>query len=80
MEVKLQKWGNSYGIRIPITLLKALNLKANDIIDIIQENDRIIVSKSKNNKVSLADKFKDYNGKNLSKEFEWNKAIGKEIW
>ena len=27
MEVRLQKWGNSDGIRIPSVILKTLNLK-----------------------------------------------------
>ena len=34
MEAKLQKWGNSDGIRIPNSFLKLLNLKTNDILDI----------------------------------------------
>ena len=33
MEAKLQKWGNSDGLRIPSSFLKALNLKTNDIDD-----------------------------------------------
>ena len=34
MEIKLQKWGNSVGIRIPSSVLKSFNLKENDIIDL----------------------------------------------
>ena len=34
MESRLQKWGNSDGIRIPSSFLKALNLKKNDIVEI----------------------------------------------
>ena len=44
MEVKLQKWGNSYGIRIPSAILKSLNLKQNDIILLEQIDDRIVMS------------------------------------
>ena len=33
MELKLQKWGNSYGIRIPSTFLKSLNIKVNACIE-----------------------------------------------
>ena len=80
MEVILQKWGNSDGIRIPSTLLKALNLKTNDKIELVQDGDRIIISKSKNKNISLAQLFKEYNGENLVKEFEWDETRGKEIW
>ena len=80
MKVILQKWGNSDGIRIPSSLLKALNLKTNDRIELIQDGDKIIISKSKNKNISLAQLFKEYNGENLTKEFEWDEPRGKEIW
>lgn len=80
MEVRLQKWGNSLGIRIPSNLLKSLNLKVNDNIELIQEDDKIIISKSKNKKIFLEQLFKEYNGKNLTKEFEWDESVGREIW
>ena len=80
MEIRLQKWGNSDGIRIPSTILKALNLKTNDKVELIQEEDRIIITKSKNKKISLEERFKKYNGENLTKEFVWDEPVGKEIW
>jgi len=79
MEARLQKWGNSDGIRIPSNILKSLNLKTNDRVELIQEEDKIIISKSKT-KISLAEKIKVYQGENLSKDFEWDEARGKEIW
>ena len=80
LEAKLQKWGNSLGIRIPSSLLKALNLKNNDQVDINYEDDKIVISKSKNNKISLEERFKEYKGENLAKEFNWDLPRGKEIW
>ncbi len=80
MEVKLQKWGNSQGFRIPSSFLKSLNIKPNDFLEIFQEEDRIIISKSKNRKISLERRFKEYNGENLTKDFVWDNAVGKEIW
>ena len=80
MEARLQKWGNSQGIRIPSSLLKALNLKTNDKIELIQEDDKIIISKSKNSKISLEKLFNEYNGENHAKDFEWDHSKGREIW
>lgn len=80
MEAKLQKWGNSNGIRIPNTILKTLNLKTNDKVIIEQVDDKIIISKSNKKKISLAKLFKEYNGENPSKEFEWDEQVGREIW
>ncbi len=80
MEARIQKWGNSAGIRIPSSILKSLNIKTNDILDIAQEDDRIIISIPKKKKISLEDRFKEYHGKNLAKEFSWDENVGKEIW
>lgn len=79
MDVKLQKWGNSLGIRIPKSLLSSLNFKENDILKIEQVDNKFVVSKSNKKKVSLKQLFSQYKGDNLSKEFEWDENIGREI-
>lgn len=80
MEARVQKWGNSLGIRIPSQLLKTLNLKTNDKVELTEEDDRIIISKSKNDKISLKKLFDEYDGENLAKEFYWDESVGREIW
>ena len=80
MEARVQKWGNSAGIRIPSSILKSLNIKTNDILNIIQEDDKIIISIPKKKKISLSDRFNEYNGKNLAKDFSWDENIGRELW
>ena len=80
MEARIQKWGNSSGIRIPSSILKSLNIKNNDILNIEQEEDKIIISIPKKKKISLEEKFKEYHGKNLAKEISWDEAVGREIW
>ena len=80
MEARLQKWGNSDGIRIPSNILKALNLKTNDTINLEQVEDKIVISKKAKSKMSLAEKFREYHGENLAKEFSWDNKKGKEIW
>ena len=80
MEARLQKWGNSVGIRIPHSILKELNLQINDLINIERVEDRIVITKQINPKISLAERFANYHGENLVKEFEWDEPRGKEIW
>lgn len=60
METKIQKWGNSYGIRIPNMILKTLNIKADDLLVMENVDGKIVISKIKKNKVSLKDKFDNY--------------------
>ena len=40
MEIRIQKWGNSDGIRIPSSILKSLNIKTNDILNIEEVNKK----------------------------------------
>ena len=80
MEARLQKWGNSVGIRIPHSILKELNLKINDLISIEKVENKVIITKQINPKISLKDKFREYNGANLAKDFSWDEAKGREIW
>jgi antitoxin MazE len=80
MEVKLQKWGNSLGIRLPKNILDSLGFKENDVLIIQQVDDKFVVSKSRNKKISLKELFQQYDGENLTKEFAWDDVKGKEIW
>jgi len=34
MEVKIAKWGNSNGVRIPASILKELNIEENEPYDV----------------------------------------------
>ena len=79
MESRLQKWGNSDGIRIPSSFLKTLNLKTNDIVNIVQEEDKIIISVPKKKKISLKERFEKFNG-TYENDFSWYEPVGKEIW
>ena len=80
MEIRLQRWGNSDGVRIPAVLLKSLNIRTNDKLNIELVDDKIVISKSNKEKISLKELFDKYNGENLAKEYEWDEAVGKEIW
>lgn len=80
MEIRIQKWGNSDGIRIPKSILKSLNVKTNDVLNIEQQDEKIIITIPKKKKISLAERFKNYNGDNLAKDFSWDESVGKEIW
>ena len=80
MEVRIQKWGNSSGIRIPSNILKSLNLKNNDRVELVEEEGRIIIRKVEKEKISLEERFANYQGENLAKDFVWDEPKGREIW
>ena len=80
MEVRIQKWGNSFGIRIPSSILKSLDIKDNDLLTIEEKDEKIVITKSKKNKISLVKRFNEYKGEDLTGSFSWDKPVGKEIW
>lgn len=80
MESRIQKWGNSNGIRIPKVFLDALNLKKDDLVEITKEEDRLIITKSVKSKETLQERIARYDGPNLCEEFEWDEAVGRELW
>ena len=81
MQVTIQKWGNSQGIRIPKAFLEALGMMENDLVELNRVDDNIVISKVRNdNELTLDDIFKDYDGKSAAEEYDGGSPVGKEIW
>ena len=82
MEVlRVQKWGNSQGIRLPKKILKDLGIDINDKIEIRLNDGEIILRKVKKY-IDLDDLFKDYKGdyREDFAEFEFfGEAQGREF-
>ncbi len=85
MEIKLQKWGNSDGIRIPSNILKSLNIKTNDRLRIYEEDDKIVIYKISKDYLTIEERIEEY--KNLPEsekgnieKYDWQEDIGLEKW
>lgn len=71
LQTTIQKWGNSQGIRIPKAFLEALNMMENDLVELNRVDNNIIITKVKTKKeLTLEEIFKDYNGENITEEFD----------
>lgn len=81
MAYRVQKWGNSNGVRIPKVYLEALRIKSGDPINIVRDENKIIITKAEREKASLKQRIKKYVGSDVDdEEFTWDEAKGKEIW
>ena len=78
MEAKIQKWGNSLGIRIPMNVIRGLSLRNGSIVDIVEESDRLIIRPIE--KPALDDLLNDIIEENLHSEIDFGKAEGNEVW
>ena len=78
MAAKIQKWGNSVGVRIPKIIMEKANLSVNSEIEIECRNQRIIIF-SKKKPIQLKDLLSQITRKNLHAE-DNHPGVGKEIW
>lgn len=80
MTTTIQRWGNSQGIRIPKYILEAVNLKENESIDIVTDEEKIVITKSVKRRKSIEELFADYHEEYKPIVLDWGKPEGKEIW
>ena len=80
MVTKLQKWGNSQGIRIPKEILNEISLNEGDNVDISASGNTIVIRRMYQplKKISLEELFKNSNIKQT--EENWGDPVGKEEW
>src|SRR5690554_1825313 len=81
MTTKIQKWGNSQGIRLPKYLLESIDWKDNEQINIKTEEGKIILEKTiKEKRKNIKELFAEFDDQYTPIDIDWGKPIGKEIW
>ena len=78
MSVKIQKWGNSLGVRIPKTVIKKVNLSENSEVEIESKSGTIVIFPAKK-EYSLDALLDQITKSNLHSEEEF-KTEGNEVW
>lgn len=78
MSCKLQKWGNSLGVRIPKSIIEKTNLAENDELIIEQQGGKIVIFPAKK-KLSLIEMMDQVTSSNLHSEDDF-KPEGNEVW
>ena len=81
MTTKIQKWGNSQGIRLPKYLLEMLKWSENEQISVKAQENRIVIERVEyNRKKTINELFEGYDEEYVAEEIDWGKAEGKEVW
>ncbi len=78
MALKLQKWGNSIGVRISKSVIEKVNLKVGSKVEIEHKNGKIIITPLKK-KLVLNDLLSQITKNNLHSEDNFI-SEGREIW
>ena len=82
MVTKIQKWGNSQGLRLTKNLLTDAQLGVGDEVDISIKDGMMIVKPAKmiRGKHNLKDLVSRVPKNYQTGEVDWGKPVGKEVW
>ena len=82
MLTKIQKWGNSQGLRLPKNLLADAQIDVGDEVDISVKEGIIMVSpaKRKRGRHNLKDLVARIPENYQAGEVDWGEPVGKEAW
>ena len=77
----IQKWGNSYAVRLPVATVKNLGLKAGREVGVrAQANGSIIITPERMAVPSMKELLRSITKKNRHAEVDWGRPVGSEVW
>jgi antitoxin MazE len=82
MVTKIQKWGNSQGLRLAKQVLDEAHISVGDDVDVKTRDGLIVISpvrrvRGKRSLQELVSRMpKDYK----AEETDWGKPVGREVW
>ncbi|KPJ91439.1 MAG: hypothetical protein AMS18_08710 [Gemmatimonas sp. SG8_17] len=77
---RIQKWGNSLGLRIPKSVADEMHLGEGTEVDLTVQGKRLIVRRARQPKLRLEDLLCDVATHNLHEGIDTGSRVGKEIW
>ncbi len=80
MQTKVQKWGNSLGLRIPRSFAAEAQVEEGATVDLSVENGSLLVRRLHPRKYALRELLKKVTPRNLHGEVPTGKRVGREAW
>ncbi|HEY3137986.1 MAG TPA: AbrB/MazE/SpoVT family DNA-binding domain-containing protein [Blastocatellia bacterium] len=80
MVSRIQRWGNSQGVRLPKTVLDLAHIEVGDKVEIIVDDQQILVKKVPRAKYDLSELVSRIPKGYKSKEVSFGAPVGKEEW
>jgi antitoxin MazE len=80
MTTKVQKWGNSYAVRLPKAVVEELGLSSDTKVDIETTPKGIFIKPQKRIKFTLEELVAKITPENRHESIDWGPPRGKEIW
>jgi antitoxin MazE len=80
MMSKVQRWGNSQGLRLPKHVLESADISVGDNVEIIPQEGQITIKKISKRKFDLVEMISRMPRNYKAREEAWGKPVGKEEW
>jgi antitoxin MazE len=78
MQTKIQKWGNSLGLRIPKSFAEQADVKAGSEVDLTVEEGELIVRPVRRPRYELKELLAGITPGNIHREVETGEPVGRE--
>ena len=78
MQVRIAKWGNSLGVRVPKEIAARVGLKEGARVDLAADGDKIVVSVARP-LYTLDELLDGMTPKAMHEAFDWGPDAGREI-
>lgn len=79
MQVTVKKWGNSASVRIPAGIMQAARLHLDDLVDVREQDGRIVIVPIRNDEYDLAQLLAAITPENLHGELDFGAPVGQEL-
>ena len=80
MKGVVRKWGNSAAVRIPAVMMKAIGLDLDDVVEIREEDGRIVIEPAVGPTYALEELVKGISEENRHEAAEFGGPVGGEVW
>ena len=80
MKTTVQKWGNSYAVRIPMSFIKEVGLEYHADIELTLEDGKLIIQPLPEKAPSLKELLSEVKPENLHTAVETGEPVGNEAW
>ncbi len=80
MRTRIQKWGNSLGLRLPRTLARQVRFEAGVEVEIRVERGRLVIKLTRPARYSLKELVAGITPENRHAEADWGAPVGRELF
>lgn len=80
MQTRIQKWGNSLGLRIPRSFALEAGVGAGSEVDLSVQDGDLVIRPARRRTYQLKDLLRRVTAKNVHAEVDAGRPVGREIW